>query len=56
MPVTVKILAHTDRYKKSLLPYLTKLLNEYFEMKIEEQDYINIPSRYFPLLKLNNGL
>ena len=49
-------LAHTDRYKKSPLPYLTKLLNEYFEKKIEEQDYINIPSRYFPLLKLNNGL
>ena len=49
-------LAQTDRYKKSPLPYLTKLLNEYFEKKIEEHDYINIPSRYFPLVKLNNGL
>ena len=37
-------LAHTNRYKKSPLPYLTNLLNEYFEKKIEEQDYINISS------------
>ena len=49
-------LAHTGRYKKSPFPYLTKLLNEYFEKKIEEQDYINIPSRYFPVVKLDNGL
>ena len=55
-PLLFTPLAHTDRYKKSPLPYLTKLLNEYFDKKLEEQDYINIPSRYFPLVNLNNGL
>lgn len=55
-PLLQTPLAHTNRYKNSPLPYLTRLLNQFFEKKIEERDYINIPSKYFPLINMNNGL
>ena len=55
-PILMTPFAKTERYKNSPLPALTRLLNEYFEQKIEEQDFVNIPSRFFPLVQLNDGL
>ena len=55
-PILKTPFAKTERYKNSPLPALTRLLNEYFEQKIEEQDFVNIPSRFFPLVQLNDGL
>ena len=55
-PVLKVPFAHTDRYKNSPLPYITNLLNIYFDMKISEKDFVNIPSRFFPITLLQNGL
>ena len=55
-PIIEVPFAHTDRYKGSPLPALVKLLNEYFSAKIDDGDFINVPSRYFPITQLNNGL
>ena len=55
-PIIEVSFAHTDRYKRSPLPALVKLLNDYFNMKIDDGDFINIPSRYFPITQVNNGL
>ena len=55
-PIIEVPFAHTDRYKRSPLPALVKLLNEYFSAKIDDGDFINVPSRYFPITQLNNGL
>ena len=55
-PIIEEPFAHTDRYKRSPLPALVKLLNDYFNEKIDDGDLINMPSRYFPIAQLNNGL
>ena len=41
------LMAHTTRYKDSLIPYLPRVLNKYFQEKIEKDDYINIPNKVF---------
>ena len=55
-PILVSPFANTERYKKSPLPYLTRILNNYFEQKINDKYYTNILSRFFPIVKSNNGL
>jgi hypothetical protein len=55
-PIIEEPFAHTDRYKRSPLPALVKFPNDYFNTKIDDGDFINIPSRYFPITQLNNGL
>ena len=55
-PILIQPFAKTERYKNSPLPYLTGLLNTYFEQCIEEKNYTNIPSRFFPIVRCNNGL
>ena len=55
-PILVPPFAHTERYKNSPLPFLTRILNNFFEQKIKKKDYTNIPSRFFPIAKVNNGL
>ena len=55
-PIIEVPFAHTDRYKRSPLPALVKLLNDFFNTKIDDGDFINIPNRFFPITQLNNGL
>ena len=55
-PILKVPFAHTSRYMNSPLPSLTRILNDFFDKKILEGDLINIPSRYFPIVNLENGL
>ena len=55
-PILVQPFAHTERYRNSPLPYLTRLLNIYFEQSIKEKNYENIPSKFFPIVRCIDGL
>ena len=55
-PILVQPFAHTERYRNSPLPYLTRLLNTYFEQSIKEKNYTNIPSKFFPIVRCIDGL
>ena len=55
-PILKVPFAHTTRYMDSPLPSLTRILNDFFDRKILEGDLINIPSRFFPIVNLENGL
>ena len=55
-PILKVPFAHTTLYMDSPLHSLTRILNDFFDRKILEGDLINIPSRFFPIVNLENGL